>query len=187
MGYYNFPKDLEVEKKIKKFMEDKGLDVKLLSEATNKEIIASKWAEGNVKEYDQTITFVDNSTATIEWKADQKCLSTENLFIEYQSRGKDSGINITTATYWAEIVYSNEFRGKIRFGVWKTDDFKRFLADGLENGEVWHPKDLGGDDWKGGKAAAGWLTKEKTLFNSKYTLVDKKMDIAKFLKKAGIT
>lgn len=37
---------------------------------------------------------------TIEVKRDFKALETKNIFVEYESRGKRSGISTTQATYW---------------------------------------------------------------------------------------
>ncbi len=37
---------------------------------------------------------------TIEVKRDFKALETKNIFVEYESRGKRSGISTTLATYW---------------------------------------------------------------------------------------
>lgn len=42
----------------------------------------------------------------IEVKTDKIYKTTGNLFVEFQSRGKSSGINKTTADYWAFCLWS---------------------------------------------------------------------------------
>jgi hypothetical protein len=43
----------------------------------------------------------------VEVKTDYKATRTGNLFIEYESRGKPSGLSTSKADYWAFII-SNE-------------------------------------------------------------------------------
>jgi|TARA_R100000479_G_scaffold42169_1_gene19051 hypothetical protein len=57
---------------------------------------------------------------TIEVKNDLKALKTGNLFIEYHSRGKPSGISTTQAEYWCFLV-------KDVFILIRTDDLKDIL------------------------------------------------------------
>ncbi len=38
---------------------------------------------------------------TVEVKSDRICRRTGNLFVEYRQKGRASGINVTTADYWA--------------------------------------------------------------------------------------
>ena len=40
----------------------------------------------------------------VEVKTDYKATRTGNLFIEYESRGKASGLSTSTADYWAFII-----------------------------------------------------------------------------------
>lgn len=42
----------------------------------------------------------------IEIKTDRICQRTGNVFVEFESRGKDSGLNKTTATYWVYCLWS---------------------------------------------------------------------------------
>ena len=44
--------------------------------------------------------FSDLLGSKIEIKRDFKCLETGNIYVEYQSRGKPSGISTSEAEYW---------------------------------------------------------------------------------------
>ena len=46
---------------------------------------------------------------TVEVKTDFKALKTGNLFIEFKSRGKPSGIVTTQATWWCFLVANDLF------------------------------------------------------------------------------
>ena len=50
------------------------------------------------QEYETLLSEVIEST--IEVKRDFKCYDTGNLFVEYESRGKKSGISTTQAKWW---------------------------------------------------------------------------------------
>ena len=49
-----------------------------------------------------------NKEITFEVKTDFMCKDTGNVFVEYKSRGKDSGIKISTAIYWVFVLPYNE-------------------------------------------------------------------------------
>lgn len=59
------------------------------------------------KEYDFACD-IDGVTKTFEVKNELMVTKTGNVAIEYTSRGKDSGIQVTTADYWVEKI-RNEF------------------------------------------------------------------------------
>ena len=44
----------------------------------------------------------------VEVKTDRLCQKTGNLFVEYKSRGKDSGIKTTKATYWVFCLWRDD-------------------------------------------------------------------------------
>jgi hypothetical protein len=46
----------------------------------------------------------------LEVKTDRKCQTTGNVYIEYESRGKESGIKVTTASYWVLCIWTNAFK-----------------------------------------------------------------------------
>lgn len=193
MGFYNPGQDIEEEKKMKKYMEKRGLDVAFVSGALGMEIVGSEWVEGKFSDYDQKLILPDGKIITVEWKADKRCISTGNIYFERWCRGKPSGIMATKADYWAEIVFSKTYINSLRFGIWKTEDIKTFIKNGLKTGKVWVPEGeqrgkLAGDTlgkWKKG-SAKGWLTEEDTLFNSPFLLKEKRIDTVKFRRAAGI-
>ena len=45
----------------------------------------------------------------IEVKMDRIAHKTGRIFVEYESRGKPSGISTTEADYWCSIIGSNNF------------------------------------------------------------------------------
>lgn len=193
MGYYNFAKDIEDEKKFKAYLEKKKLDIRMVSAALGQEITESEWMEGNFPDFDQKVTTADGAITTIEWKLDQKCLGTKNCYLEFLARGKSSGIAATKADLWAHVVYSTEFRWKLRFGIWRTSDLKEMIESGLKDGSVTIPDKLGGDKKKtksNGKTvktgtANGYLVKEADMFSTKI-LFDTQVDTKTFLNAAGI-
>ena len=46
----------------------------------------------------------------IEVKTDKICQRTGNIFVEFESRGKESGINTTTANYWVYCLWTDKFK-----------------------------------------------------------------------------
>jgi len=42
-----------------------------------------------------------SSGDSVEIKSDQKCRRTGNLFVEYEQKGRPSGVSTTTASFWA--------------------------------------------------------------------------------------
>lgn len=183
MGQYSFNKDAQDEAKLKAFLKANDRDKKIFSKALKKEVLDIGWVEGNHKEFDHTIVLA-NGEFTAEWKMDLLCRNTGNCFVEYWCRGKDSGIHATTSDYWAQVIFSKVYPGKVRFGIWKTPDFveltkTRMFREGVPGGDKWR-------DGPNGRAAVGYLVKEFRLFDSDYLLVDKKVDARKFLKATGI-
>jgi hypothetical protein len=53
-----------------------------------------------------------------------KGFDTGNIFIEFETRGKDSGINVTRADWWVNIFY---YLGEIWFI--KVDDLKKLISE----------------------------------------------------------
>ena len=60
---------------------------------------------GNFPFYDFEILDKDFKVVKVEVKADYYIHKTGNIAIEYECRNKPSGINITTADYWAIFEY----------------------------------------------------------------------------------
>lgn len=74
--------------------------------------------------------------ARFEHKRDESCIKTGNLFIEYESRGRPSGIAVTTADWWA-FEYQ-----PISWLVLPTDKLKSYARRAYQTGKVI----LGGDN-----------------------------------------
>jgi len=183
MGHKNFRKDLEEEGKLKAFLQANNIDKKIFSKVLDEEVREIEWIEGNHKEFDHIVKTA-NSCPTVEWKMDLLCRNTGNCYVETWAWGKDSGITVTTADYWAKIVLSKVHPGKARFGVWQTSDYielvrSRAFKRGVPGGDPW-------PDGPNGRAAVGYLVKEFQLFDSKYLKYEKLVDQKKFLKATGI-
>lgn len=79
-----------------------------------------------------------NSGKKIEIKYDRKAQYTGNIFIEYESRGKKSGILTTDADYWIYKIEGSECAIilPVPFLLSKLRDFykkKMFLVNGGDN------------------------------------------------------
>lgn len=83
----------------------------------------------------------------IEVKTDFKAQSTGNVFVEYRSRGKNSGISTTEADYWCFII------SKYQLILIDTDKLKDISRAN------WHKKTRGGDS----NTSEGILIKTKDL------------------------
>ena len=70
---------------------------------------------GQVKEKELGDIF---NSSTIEVKHDLKALETKNVFVEYESRGKKSGISTSTADYYC-FCFGDTFH------LIKTSDLKK--------------------------------------------------------------
>ena len=75
------------------------------------------------------------SSKTIEVKFDFGCYRTGNFYIEYESRGKKSGIATTEATHWAFIIEDIE-----SIIIIETERLKRLAR------EYYHNSVKGGDN-----------------------------------------
>lgn len=79
----------------------------------------------------------------IEVKTDRLCIKTGNVFIEYKSRGKDSGIITTKARYWAICLWRDD-KKKQTWVLIPTIKLKRLIrknsyrsVTGGDNGTSW--------------------------------------------------
>jgi hypothetical protein len=64
-----------------------------------KDEVVTHRPEGKFSEYD-----FKTDKESYEVKADRITYRTRNMFIEYENNGRDSGIHVTTATYWYYFV-----------------------------------------------------------------------------------
>lgn len=114
MGNYNFKLDLPIGKR------GESIWVEYITSVCGGEYLE----ECNTNEWDIKLQSRKKSTYKYEVKNDvyiapgrrlpngyyAKGFDTGNIFIEFQCRGKDSGILVTTADYWVNLFnYFNEF------------------------------------------------------------------------------
>lgn len=88
----------------------------------------------------------------IEVKTDKMYQDTGNLYIETKSRGKQSGINTTTAVYWAFNLWREDFELPT-FLLIPTERLKKYVN------EINYLKKNGGDE----KTSEGFLVKAEDL------------------------
>ena len=86
----------------------------------------------------------------VECKMDRACQRTGNVFIEFEDAGKPSGINKTTAPYYA-IGLHKEDREKQIWVLIPTKILKELM--------VKYPKKSGGDNWE----ARGYVIPKEDL------------------------
>ena len=107
--------------------------------------------EGNHKEYDIIIPEVDE---TIEVKRDLRAKETGNVYIEYESRNKLSGIETTTADWWF-IYYEMDLSKCVCI---RTEELKSLIS------EINPRKVPGGDK----NTSWGYLIKLKDIVKWRY-------------------
>lgn len=117
MGHYNFEKDLSVAQKTEK--EIGHLIHERLGESVSIEY-------GKTKDYD--IKFMhDGKEYTVEIKEDFMCKKTGNVCVEYESRGRPSGIDSTKAMMYFYKIHEPD--GSVNIYGIKTDALKEMIAD----------------------------------------------------------
>lgn len=91
----NFKKDLTTGQKLENF----------LCTRLQKRYPLTHVSTGSFKDYDINIPEINT---TLECKTDLKSKETGNIAIEFQDRGKPSGIQATKATHWVYRLWSNQ-------------------------------------------------------------------------------
>ena len=88
----------------------------------------------------------DGAPETFEVKCDYGATTTGNLFIEYESRGKPSGLAVTKADWWVfEIPQYRDEAGDPGMVIFmRTDELKKQLRWLIRQDLA--PKKLGGDN-----------------------------------------
>lgn len=95
MTFAKFNEDLKVGKEIElKYIEIKGMQ-------------NYKQTEGKNSDYD-VICFDDNKETKYEIKYDKMSLKTGNICIEFECRGKLSGVSVTKCSYWIQYLTDDE-------------------------------------------------------------------------------
>ena len=88
----------------------------------------------------------------MECKADRLCQKTGNVYVETRSRGKPSGINVTTAKYWAFCLWVEE-REAQTWVIVPTKILKKFMTK--------YPIKVGGDNY----TSKGHIIPKEDLLN----------------------
>ena len=88
----------------------------------------------------------------MECKADRLCQKTGNVYVETRSRGKPSGINVTTAKYWAFCLWVEE-REAQTWVIVPTKILKKLMTN--------YPIKKGGDNW----TSKGYIIPKGDLLN----------------------
>ncbi len=88
----------------------------------------------------------------MECKADRLCQKTGNIYVETESRGKPSGINVTTAKYWAFCLWV-EKREAQTWAIVPTKILKKLMKD--------YPIKVGGDNY----TSKGYIIPKEDLLN----------------------
>ena len=121
MGHYNFIQDLEQAKKT----EEK------VAQLLIKEYGATDISFLNTNEYDISAT-MSGAKLTFEIKEDFMCQFTGNVAVEFASRGKPSGIEVSNADYYVYVIHSKSDGKKIvEYLLYRTSELKRMIEDNL--------------------------------------------------------
>lgn len=79
----------------------------------------------------------------LEVKTDKICQRTGNVFVEFESRGKDSGLATTTAVYWVYCLWS-EVRKEQTYVFIPTRRLKKLIKQNnyreMKGGDNWTSK-----------------------------------------------
>ena len=90
----------------------------------------------------------------IEVKTDKICQRTGNIFVEFESRGKESGINTTTANYWVYCLWTDKFKEQTYVFI-PTRRLKKLIK------EKEYRISNGGDNW----TSKGYLVPKEDLLD----------------------
>lgn len=134
MAHYDFGKDFPIAEKTEAQMAD------FLEKHAGMEFV-----EGcNDNRYDLKMKTAGGKEITIEVKEDFTCKQTGNVGVEYECRGKDSGIRVSKADYYLYKVHRPD--GKIEVLINNTKDLK-----GMIRRRLFHRKVVGGDEGSNSK------------------------------------
>lgn len=146
MPNYDFTKDLpkaqKTERQIATFLEEKGL--KYISDCNN-------------SDYDLLMELTDGTRMTIEIKEDFTCEVTGNVGVEYECRGKPSGISVSKADFYCYKVH--ESASKKGLYIIKTEKLKEMIRK-----RIWHREVCGGDPGSNSRCYLFYLRDIKSHF-----------------------
>ena len=83
---------------------------------------------GRTNAYDLKLESMLGKIFTVEIKEDFKCYETGNIGIEFECRGKQSGISVTQADYYLYKVHT-PLEGRIEYRWIRTSKLKRIIED----------------------------------------------------------
>ena len=89
----------------------------------------------------------------IECKTDKICKRTGNVFVEFEDRGKPSGINTTKSAFYAFCLFKEERKKKQIWVLIPTTILKKLMKK--------YPIKNGGDNWE----ARGHIVPKQDLLN----------------------
>jgi len=110
MSNYSFHKDLARAQNTEDFV------AKLLQKHFGKSFIKLEWGGASKYfDYELVTTFLK---VRLELKEDFYCKKSDNLAIEFMSRGKDSGIATTKSKFW--LIMAHTEQGRILYSIRAT-------------------------------------------------------------------
>lgn len=68
----------------------------------------------------------DDEIITLEVKEDFQCQQYNNIAVEFSSRDKPSGIEVTKAEYFVYVIHT---KSGIKYLLFKTDKLKKMISD----------------------------------------------------------
>lgn len=117
MGNYDFETDLIISGRTEEEIAD-------LIEVRNSNVVDIKI--NNDGRYDLEIVLKNGQSKYIEIKEDFMCAKTGNIAIEYQCRGKASGVSTTEADIWIYKVHTKN--GNELYGI-NIEDLKKSIGN----------------------------------------------------------
>lgn len=117
MPHYNFRKDFNVAKRTEKQVAE------FMSQVDNLQIVS--WC--NNKDYDFLATDPKQNQITVEVKEDFTCQRTGNVGVEFESWGRQSGIQTTKADYYVWKIHAPD--NTIRVYQMSVEDLKKHIAN----------------------------------------------------------
>ena len=97
-------------------------------------------------------SILEGKDVKVEVKADRLCQKTGNVYVETESRGKDSGITTTDADYWTFCLWSEKREAQTYVSI-PVKILKKLMKD--------YPIKVGGDNY----TSKGHIIPKEDLLN----------------------
>lgn len=104
---------------------------------------------------EQEDKFYSDVTGTVEIKCDRACKTTGNVFVEFEDRGKPSGIMTTGSKYYVFTLYKADRKHQTHVMI-PTSRLKKLMKK--------YPIKKGGDNWE----ARGHIIPAQDLLTYEY-------------------